>query len=197
MRPGAACAPCSPGEQLSGNISGNLSGLLGTPHRLLPAASSKHFTLNSAPASLSLDPAIQNPVLRAWASARSHYLHKIAKEQPGCLGAPRLACPISPLGFQHGQEHQWCQGRRSQSTRQVILFNSPRSGPVQWTPAGIMGVGGCRQGGSPMPLPSCCTSGVINQPSLPPGEAVITVPFIPAPPGTRPQACSFCSVITS
>lgn len=59
------------------------------------------------------------------------------------------------------------------------------------------GGGGGTQGGSPMPLPSCCTSGVINQPSLPPGEAVITVPFIPAPPGTRPQACSFCSVITS
>lgn len=36
-----------------------------------------------------------------------------SQEQPGCLGAPRLACPISPLGFQHGQEHQWCQGRRS------------------------------------------------------------------------------------
>lgn len=120
-----------------------------------------------------------------------------SQEQPGCLGAPRLACPISPLGFQHGQEHQWCQGRRSQSTRQVILFNSPRSGPVQWTPAGIMGVEGGRQGGSPMLLPSCCMSGVINQPRLPPGEAVITVPFIPAPPGTRPQACSFCSVITS
>lgn len=30
--------------------------------------------------------------------------------------------------------------------------------------------------------PSCSTSGVINQPSLPPVEAVITVPFIPAPP---------------
>jgi hypothetical protein len=63
-------------------------------------------------------------------------------------------------------------------------------------PEGVHGVGDGVEGVS-VPLPSCSTSGVINQPSLPPVEAVITVPFIPAPPGTRPQACSFCSVITS
>lgn len=65
------------------------------------------------------------------------------------------------------------------STRQVILFNSPHSGPVQLTLTGFMGWG--VGGGSPMSLPSCSTSGVINQSNLPPVEAVSNYrPFHPS-----------------
>lgn len=40
-------------------------------------------------------------------------------------------------------------------------------------------MGGWLEGVSPMPLPSCSTSGVINQPSLPPVEAGNYRPFHP------------------
>lgn len=54
------------------------------------------FALNSAPASLSLDPAIQNAALRAWASARSHYLHKIARDSQAASVHPALPARFLP-----------------------------------------------------------------------------------------------------